>query len=234
LCRAKGALENRQSMRFSIENHSHTEISRQVVHMLVALFAVLLRWLSYPQALACAVAAIVFNAFILPRLPGGKQYLYRADERERGFSRGILAYPVSVFLLILIFPVPIAAAMWGVLSFGDGLATLVGSRATGGSLPWNAKKTVAGLLAFVLGATPSAALLFWWALPNINASPPWWRLAAVQDKFSSLGVGEILILSFASAIVCAFLESLETRIDDNLLAPLGGAILMTGLIYVFF
>lgn len=202
--------------------------------MLVALLSVLLRWLSYPQALACAVAAIVFNVFILPRLPGGKQYLYRADERERGFSRGILAYPVSLFLLILLFPLPVAAAMWGVLSFGDGLATLVGSRASGGPLPWNPKKTVAGLLAFVLGAIPSAALLFWWTLPNVNSSPPWWRGATVQAKFSLLGVGEIFILSLGTAIVCAFLESLETKIDDNLLAPLGGAILMSGLIYVFF
>jgi dolichol kinase len=221
-------------MRFSIENHAHTEISRQVVHMLVASFAVLLRWLSYPQALACAVAAIVFNVFILPRLPGGKRYLYRADEREHGFSRGIIAYPISVFLLILLFPVPIAAAMWGVLSFGDGLATLVGSRATGRSLPWNPQKTAAGLAAFVLGALPSAAFLFWWTLSNADASPPWWRSAIVQAKFSSVGAVDIVVVSVVCAVVCAFLESLETRIDDNLLAPLGGAILMMGLIYVFF
>jgi dolichol kinase len=234
LAAGKAPLENRQNMRSSGENPLKTEISRQVVHMLVALFAILLRWLSYPQALACAVAAIVFNVFILPRLPGGKQRLYRADERERGFSMGILAYPVSVFLLILLFPIPVAAAMWGVLSFGDGPATLVGSLATGGSLPWNSKKTVSGFVAFVLGALPSAAFLFWWTLPNIGSSPPWWRAAASQAKFSSLGSGEILILSFVVAIVCAFLESLETKIDDNLLAPLGGAILMTGLIYVFF
>jgi len=202
--------------------------------MLVALFAVLLRWLSYPQALACAVAAIVFNVFILPRLPGGRQRLYRTDERERGFSMGILAYPVSVFLLLLIFPVPIAAAMWGVLSFGDGPATLAGSLATGGPLPWNPRKTVVGFLAFVFGALPSAAFLFWWTLPNIGSSPPWWRSAATQDSFGSMRIVGIIALSLVTAIVCAFLESLETKIDDNLLAPLGGAIFMMGLIYVFF
>jgi dolichol kinase len=220
-------------MRSSDENPLHTEISRQVVHMLVALFAVLLRWLSYPQALACAVAAIVFNTLILPRLPGGKQHLYRADERERGFSGGILAYPVCVFLLIMLFPTPVAAAMWGVLSFGDGPATLVGSLATGGQLPWNPKKTVSGFIAFVCGATPSAALLFWWTLSNVGSSPPWWHSMDVRAKFAFLGAGEILLLSFVVAIACAFLESLETKIDDNLLAPIGGAILMTGLIYVF-
>lgn len=234
-------------MRPPNEYPPHTELSRQAVHMLVAVFALLLRWLSYPQALACAVAAIVFNAFILPRLPGGKRYLFRAEERERGFSRGILTYPISVFLLILIFPVPVAAAMWGALSFGDGLATLVGTRAGtragsragtgagaragGGPLPWNPKKTAAGLIAFVLGATPSVAFLYWWTLPNAGSSPPWWRSAAAQAMFNSPQVAGILAASLVAAAACAFLESLDTRIDDNLLAPLGGAIFMTGLIY---
>jgi len=201
--------------------------------MLMALFALLLRWLSYPQALACAVGAIVFNAFILPRLPGGKERLYRADERERGYSRGILTYPVSVFVLVLVFPVPVAAAMWGVLSFGDGPATLVGSRPGGKPLPWNRKKTVEGFLAFILGAAPSAAFLYWWTLPNIGSSPPWWRTAEAQALFGSPRIGGILLISFVTAVACSFLESLETKIDDNLLAPLGGAIVMVGLIYVF-
>ena len=102
------------------------ELSRQSVHMMVGAFTLLLRWLSYPQALACAACAIIFNVFILPRLPGSKSHLYRMDERERGFSMGILMYPVSVFLLIFSFPVPVAAAMWGDLSFGDGMATILG------------------------------------------------------------------------------------------------------------
>lgn len=201
--------------------------------MLVALFALLLRWLSYPQALACALAAIVFNALVLPRLPGGKQYLYREEERARGFSRGILAYPIAVFTLIFLFPVPVAAAMWGVLSFGDGLATLVGSRPGGRSLPWNAKKTREGMLGFVVGAVPAAAFLYWWTLPNVGSSPLWWRAESAQAAFGSLSLGRIAILSMATAGVCAFLESLDTKLDDNLLAPLGGAIFLTVMIYLF-
>lgn len=202
--------------------------------MLVGTFALLLRWLSYPQALGCAVAAIVFNAFILPRLPGSKRRLYRTAEREHGLSAGIFMYPISVFILILVFPVSVAAAMWGVLSFGDALATLVGSRVGKTRLPWNKRKSLEGLLAFVLAAFPAAAFLYWWTLPNLASSPPWWRSADARGVFASPGVGMLLGISLASAIACALLETLETRLDDNLVAPLGGACVMTGVMYVLF
>ena len=209
------------------------ETRRQAVHMMVGLFALLLRWLNYPQALACAVAAIVFNAFILPRLPGSTQSLYRAEERERGFSRGILMYPVAVFLLILVFPVSVAGAMWGMLSFGDGLATLAGSRANSRRLPWNRNKSFEGLFAFVIGAAPSAAFLYWWTLPNVASSPMWWKSSRMLSLFGSPGIGRIALICLAVAVVCAFLESLETWLDDNLLVPLGGACVMAGLVYAF-
>ncbi len=216
------------------DNGPGIEASRQTVHMLVGTFALLLRWLSYPQALACAAGAIVFNSFILPRLPGSKQRLYRMAEREHGLSAGIFMYPISVFILILVFPVSVAAAMWGVLSFGDAFATLVGSRAGKTRLPWSKQKSVEGMVAFVLAAFPAAAFLYWWTLPNLAASPPWWRAAQPQEVFASPGVGMILAVSLASAIACAFLETLETPLDDNLVTPLGGACLMTGALYVLF
>jgi len=202
--------------------------------MLVGMFALLLRWLSYPQALACAVAAIVFNAFILPRLPGSKRHLYRSGEREHGLSAGIFMYPISVFLMILLFPVPVAASMWGVLSFGDAFATLVGARRGKTRLPWSRKKSFEGMLAFVLAALPAAAFLYWWTLPNLSSSPPWWRSASAQKIFALGGLGEIILTASVSAVVCAFLETLETRLDDNLVAPFGGACVMVGFLYVFF
>jgi dolichol kinase len=221
-------------MQLAEQNPPGTETARQAVHMLVASFALLLRWLSYPQALACAAGLVIFNAFILPRLPGSRRYLYRAEERERGFSVGILAYPVSVFILILVFPVPVAAAMWGVLSFGDGMATLVGSAVGRRHLPWNPKKTLEGMLAFVLGALPPAAFLYWWTLPNVASSPPWWRSPGALDLFGSPGLGAVIAVSLVTAVACAFLETLETRLDDNLVAPLGGACVMVGLACIFF
>lgn len=201
--------------------------------MLVGTFALLLRWLSYPQALACAVGAVVFNSFILPRLPGSTRSLYRTGERKHGLSAGIFMYPVSVFFLILLFPVPVAAAMWGALSFGDSFATLVGVRRGKTPLPWSRRKSVEGMLAFAIGALPSAAFLYWWTLPNLISSPPWWRSASAQETFALSGFGEIILTASVSAVACAFLETLETHLDDNLVAPFGGACVMVGFMYVF-
>ena len=71
--------------------------------------------------------ALAFNALVLPRI-GGRR-LYRPVDHARGFPLGILLYPLAVLLLILAFPsrLDIAAAAWGILAFGDGAATLVGT-----------------------------------------------------------------------------------------------------------
>lgn len=201
--------------------------------MLVGALALLLRWLSYPQALTLAAGLTVFNLFLLPNLPGAKRYLYRADERARDFSAGILLYPVSVFLLILAFPMPVAAAMWGALAFGDGMASAVGTRAGGRRLPWNRRKSLAGLLAFALTAVPTVAFLYWWTVPNLSSSPPWWRSERSLSLFGSPAPGTIVLVSLVTGVVCAFLETLRLRIDDNIVAPLGGACVMVGLVYVF-
>lgn len=218
----------------SMRNSDRPETARQCVHMLVGLLALALRWLTYPLALAMAVALIAFNLFVLPRLPGNLRYLYRVEERDRRFSIGILMYPISVFLLILIFPTPVAAAMWGTLAFGDGLAGLVGSKFGKWRLPWNKKKSLEGLLAFAIGATLSSAILYFWALPNSVSSPPWWSMQEWLVLLHQADVTGVIIISACAGIVAAFLESLDIGIDDNLLAPLGGACVMVRLLPLFF
>ena len=49
---------------------SHSETARQIVHMTMGVFALLLAWLTWWQAIALAAAAVAFNVFALPRLAG--------------------------------------------------------------------------------------------------------------------------------------------------------------------
>ncbi len=198
--------------------------------MLVGGLALALRWTSYGQALTLAAGLVVFNAYVLPRLPWISALLYRPGERERRFTSGILLYPVTVFILILFFPVPVAAAMWGALSFGDGMATLAGARMGKTPLPWNRRKTIEGLAAFALIGSLSASLLYWWTLPNMLSSPPWWRGDAVEI-FASLDASGIILRCILASVASAFVETVELPIDDNLTAPLGGACVMIGLVY---
>src|SRR5215813_8900287 len=98
------------------------EAKRKLIHVAVGGFAFLLRYLTWPQAVAMALLAFLHNWQVLPRV-GGKG-LWRAEERDKGYARGILLYPLSVLGLILVFrhDLWMAAAVWGVLAFGDGMA----------------------------------------------------------------------------------------------------------------
>jgi dolichol kinase len=122
--------------------------------------ALLLRYLSSWQAIILASGAVAFNVYALPRLAGT---LYRPGEIRRRLTSGIVLYPVAVLFLLVAFAdrPDVAAAAWGVLAFGDGMATLVGRRVRSAPIPWNREKSIAGSVAFILfggSAVPLSSL----------------------------------------------------------------------------
>jgi uncharacterized protein (TIGR00297 family) len=191
------------------EARERGELLRKLVHMGVGAFALLLRFLTWPQAAAMAAGALLFNWQLLPRLGG--RALWREHERQRGYPAGILLYPLSVLGLVLLFREDLAkaAACWGVLAVGDGMAGLLGRALRGPRLPWNRDKSAAGTLAFVLFGAPAAALLmaFTLGLPLASWTSP-----------------RILGLCLPLALACALVESMPTTLDDNLTVPLAGAV----------
>jgi uncharacterized protein (TIGR00297 family) len=190
----------------------HSETARQLVHIAMGGFALLLRWLTWWQAIALAGTALLFNLFILPSIASG---LYRpCDDRRRW--HGILFYPLSVLILLVCFPrrLDIAAAAWGILAAGDGLATLVGRAVDGPRWPWNRDKTVAGSTAFVLGGGAAAGFLLWWCGPATEG----------QNAASFVVLGAV-----AAAVAAALVETIPVRLDDNLsVACTAGLVLWTG------
>jgi uncharacterized protein (TIGR00297 family) len=192
----------------------HAEKTRQWVHVGSGGFAFLLRFLTWWQAAALAAFAFVFNVLVLPRI-GGRR-LYRPIDEARGFPLGIILYPLAVLLLILVFSsrLDIAAAAWGILAFGDGAATLVGTSFRGRALPWNAEKSVAGSASFAVCASAGGVALAWWTLPGGSI---WFVVAA----------------PIAASIAAALVETMPVRLDDNISVPavaagvLGIASLMT-------
>jgi uncharacterized protein (TIGR00297 family) len=187
------------------------ELKRKLVHMGVGGFAFLLRYLAWPQAALMALCAFLFNWQVLPRA-GGKS-LWRGAEQERGYARGILLYPLSVLGMILFFHSDerlwMVAAVWGVLAFGDGMASLVGQAVGGSRLPWNRDKSWSGFLAFVVFGTLGAGLLAAWTL---------------HLPLHSLADARIQGLALPLALVCALAESVPTTLDDNLTVPLVGTV----------
>ncbi len=181
-----------------------TERRRKAVHVGMAAFALLLRWLDWRGAAAAALGAFAFNAALLPRVGG--RALFRRDDVARGFPVGILLYPLVVLVLVLLFPrrLEIAAAGWGFLAFGDGFATLVGMSVGGPRLPWNRGKSWSGLLGYVVAGTLGAGFLYGW----------------VGSRVPSPVEASALLLGAAAG---ALVESLPSELDDNLVPPLVGA-----------
>jgi uncharacterized protein (TIGR00297 family) len=188
---------------------SAPELRRKVVHLGVGGFAFALRFLTWPQAAAMAAGAFLFNWLALPRIGG--RGLWRGPEHARGYPLGILLYPLSVLALIVAFREELwmAAVVWALLAFGDGMASVVGQAVGGPALPWNARKGWAGLLAFVVFGTLGASVLAAFTL-----GLPW----------SSASSGAILRITLPLAISCALVESAATTLDDNLTVPLVGGI----------
>lgn len=190
------------------------ELLRKLVHMSVGLIAFAVRFLGPLGSALCALAATLFNVFLLPRI-GGRS-LWREAETARGASLGIVLYPLTVLLLILVFwrRLEVAAAVWGILAFGDGMASLVGMSIGRNKLPWNPRKSWAGSLAYwVFGTAGCATLLLWTA----GATPREYALPF------ALGI------SAAAALLAAALESLPQGLDDNLGVPLVTGLFLFGL-----
>ena len=179
------------------------EWKRKAVHAGMGLFALALRFVDWRVAAACAAAALLFNAAVMPRIGRG---LYR--DAGRRHDAGIVAYPAMVLLLILIFQgpyLPVAAAVWAMMAFGDPAAAIAGKAIGGPRLPWNREKTWVGLLANWAVAGTAANLVFLFVS----------RREPQPDSVAILMIG---------AGIYAFLESVKSGLDDNLVAPLPAAL----------
>lgn len=184
----------------SAEKISPGEWGRKAVHMGMGLFALALKFLSWPVAALCAAGALVFN---LVALPAFGRRIYRDSEKRHDV--GIVAYPATVLAIILLFRhhLPVAAALWGMMAAGDPMASIAGRLAGGPRLPWNRAKTWSGLAAYALCGGVAGALL----MAFVGRMPVRYTIAAFAG-FALLG---------------AFLESIETGIDDNFVPGLGAA-----------
>lgn len=188
------------------ERGHHSETARQLLHVSMGGFALLLRYLHWSAAVALALGAVLFNAFVLPRIAWR---LYRPGDRDRSLH-GILYYPITVLALLLLFPHDLAlvAGAWGILAAGDGMATLVGRAVGGIRWPWNRDKTVAGTAALWIFGGLAGAALSWWCR-DVSAAPR--------------SLAFILCAPLAAAAVAAAVETMDVRLDDNLSVGLTAA-----------
>ena len=179
------------------------EGSRQVLHMAMGGFALLLPYLTWSQSVLCAAVALIVNALVLSRWAGT---VFRPGEAARPAASGIVLYPAAVLGLLLIFSdrLDIVAAAWGILAVGDGMATIVGTRLPIAPLPWNPRKSIGGSLALLVFGGAGGALLAWWCSGTVV--PPayaWFPLAG----------------GLTGALAAMAVESIPIELDDNISVP---------------
>ena len=121
-----------------------SEALRKATHIGMGCIAFSLRFLGPFWSAALAGVALLNNLFVLHRI-GGKR-MWRDAEHQAGGATGIVLYPLAVLLLILAFyrRLEVAAAAWGILAFGDGMATVVGMAFGRRKLPWNPAQELGG------------------------------------------------------------------------------------------
>lgn len=209
------------------------ELLRKSFHIAFGAGALLLRWLEPWQAVGFAALALLFNLLLLHPLTGRR--LLRPLERDRGYSWGVILYPAVVLGAILVFHrrLELAAAVWGLLAFGDGMAGAAGVVVGGPRLPWNPRKTWVGLVAFVLwGGTAAAFLVRWTQLAIVEPGPPGvaasshvgpsFLVTSAQDAVVSQST-LLLVGCLVTALVAGIVESLETGVDDNVTVGVVGS-----------
>jgi uncharacterized protein (TIGR00297 family) len=179
--------------------------TRKIVHISMLSFALLLPFLTWVEAAGAALVALFFNLFVLPRLELdlGKQATVAEGESPPVQWTGIVAYPVSVLVLILLFGrrMEVVAVVWAIMALGDGFASVAGETVRGPAIPWNPGKTWSGFMAFILAGTLGSFVLGKWVTP-------------------SFPLLKLLIICAATAAVGAVAETLPIGLDDNISVPL--------------
>lgn len=174
---------------------------RPAVHAAMGVNALLLGVLPRWGAVAMALAAIVLNWWVLPRLALGR----RLERPGEPFLSGLKTYPLAVLGLVLLLPAAEAAAAWGVLAFGDAAAAVVGRLVPAPSLFGHRKATWSGTPAFLVVGTV-AAFGLGQAVAALAAGCPW----------VEAGEAPSLARAACAASAAALIDLVRIPPDDNL------------------
>ena len=131
------------------------EYKRKGIHILNGVWAFGLPVFPRLYAILIVLLALIF-VFILAR-PHSKfgsifsqsfENMAREYEREKGYLYGPTLYVLMVLLLVLFVDFRIAGAVFAILAFGDGTATIIGKKF--GYHKFSNKKSLEGSIAFLI------------------------------------------------------------------------------------
>lgn len=193
-----------------------SDLSRKIIHIGTGPIFVLCwllfndhddaRWLAALVPLLITIQFLLVGTGVLKDEGSVKAMSRTGDRRE--ILRGPLMYGIVFVILTLIYwrdsPIGIAALM--ILCAGDGLADVIGTRATkSAKLPWSPRKTWIGSLSMFLGGWITCLVVLW---------------VFYTTGFISLSVKQLILGSGLVTLVSTAVESLPFLDIDNLTVPL--------------
>jgi len=185
------------------------ELKRRLWHMLPGLLPLLLWPIPHSDPISPMLISIILAVSLPIALAIFVRYRMIARSAEDNNQlQAVAGYAGSVLATILLFPsaLEIGLAVLAVLSFGDGSATLFGRALGGRPLPWNSAKTDTGLYAgFLCGGVMATLIYFQEANPGVPLSIA-------------------LIIGFGMATAGCLVESVRSRINDNIRVGVTAAI----------
>lgn len=173
------------------------EIFRKTIHLASALIPLFAKFFYIETVAALSFITVLYILFEFLRLKGKKIPLisritqFAARKRDEGkFVLGPVTLSLGILIVLIVFPHTPAAIGILALSFGDGLASLIGKCFGKHRLPFIRSKTIVGSLAC---------------------------FCAVY--VSTFCITHNMITSFVIAVVATIAEALPLKDFDNILIP---------------
>ncbi len=188
---------------YSLSAH---ESRRRLWHMAPGLLPFPLQMIAHKDPISAFLWWIIISIFVV--VTGYIFIRFRRISRSPDDlgNAAIAGYAASVLLTLVFFPdrIEVGLSVLSILAFGDGSASLFGQMFRGPTLPWNRGKSWSGFLAFLLVGGLMTGWIYWGECQNPEAvDPPLTFLTA-------------LLLTAPAVAACAFIESIPSRINDNI------------------
>lgn len=175
-----------------------SERVRRLVHFCFGGCVLLIPLLGRAGSAALASAALLYNAWLAPRLRLDRAYR-RANEAR---FAGLTTYPLAVLALLLVCPLAVAAGAWVVLATADPVAAAAGSRWPRPRVPGHARKSLVGGVAGFAVSFPACALaLCYMDVPHPVAPAACAAAAGAAAEALPLPFDDNLAIAAASALV---------------------------------
>ncbi len=177
-----------------------TEFRRRLFHMSPALLAFPLPLIPHQAIRGQFELYFLYLATISLFVVAVKLGPLFKRQGEKDWMKAVLGYMIPVVVPLLVFRrnTELGLLTLQIIALGDGSATMGGLMIGGYRLPWNHKKTLAGLICFTVVGSLAATYSYWGeARPEVS-------------------IGTAFLICGVAALCAALVESLPIRSNDNL------------------